>query len=64
MKVKKSSLIIVTDDHGGHLEGFCAVCKKHGWISELSHKKNCPLAPGSEKFVEILSWNSKDNKGS
>ena len=43
MKVKRKSLIIIDENHGGYEGGFCAICRQRGWIDKIKHKKGCPV---------------------
>ena len=43
MEVKRKDMLICTEDHGGYLVGFCAVCRASGWLDKLKHKKECPV---------------------
>ena len=50
-------VIIVTEDHGGHLSGYCFACGSSGWVnghgypnrvknvlgSHLKHRAECPM---------------------
>ncbi len=52
MKVLRKNMLIVTEDHGGYMAGFCAICGVAGWIDSIKHKKDCPVASES-KYLNI-----------
>lgn len=39
----RKDFFVVTNDHGGYLEGFCFACKKHGWEDKINHASQCPV---------------------
>lgn len=57
--VDAKKVVIVTEDHGGHLVGECIACGTRGWLSPrygyphrvkdtvmgngVIHKKDCPM---------------------
>ena len=53
MKIKKEKLIVVTENHGGYLSGYCSVCGVRGWLDELKHKDDCPIIPNRNQLIEI-----------
>jgi len=64
LKKDIEKIVVVTEDHGGFLEGECIACDETGWIdgkygyrygvkgvpgNHLIHKKNCVM----NKFLNI-----------
>ncbi len=41
---KRKEFIIITGDHGGWKEGYCFCCDALGWVDNIKHKKDCPVA--------------------
>lgn len=52
MKIKRTDLIVITEDHGGYKGGFCVICKQCGWIGKIEHKKGCPV-DSKKKYLEV-----------
>lgn len=52
MIANKRDLLIVTGDHGGYAEGFCAICKESGWLDDIRHKDGCPV-DGDSKTIDV-----------
>jgi hypothetical protein len=48
VSVRASSLIVVTENHGGHMAGRCVACGQSGWLhtsgpNGIDHKQDCPI---------------------
>ena len=41
--VPVSKLIIVTEDYGDYVYGYCVVCSKSGYINQIEHEPDCPV---------------------
>jgi len=49
----RRELLKVTDNHGGHLSGYCTLCGSCGWIDDIDHHAGCILADPSVTKVRL-----------
>lgn len=40
---ERKDFLVVSDNHGGYVSGYCFVCGAQGWLDSLQHKEDCPV---------------------
>jgi hypothetical protein len=48
--VPASTLIVVTENHGGYLGTQCLICGACGWQNKWQHEKNCIVGQAIANF--------------
>lgn len=49
----RDELLVVDDNHGGHLGGHCQLCGSSGWLDSIDHHEGCILADPTVTKVRI-----------
>jgi len=55
----RTELLVVTEDHGGYLGGYCALCGDCGWINDIKHKSGCLLKDPGVTHVRMTACRAR-----